>query len=378
MKIRLIALFAVFTNIILAQNFHDTQGKLEITNGGQASYSLPIALPPSIQSVGPQINLNYVSGQMGGIAGQGWSIAGVSGISRTSTRKDIDKFIDGVDYDSFDKLSFDGQRLILVPGTGDYWSENSFYETEMHSNTKFQLKGTGDNIYFIVTAPDGSKTWFGNYDGNNGTDLSVFYIVKFEDTNGNYIIYNYSKPFGKSLCINEILFSANYVSNNLPSNSIKFFYETAKRSEFSYIKGEKIEKVELLDRIEVKIDNQLFKKYEIDQFADSQLGYQRVNKIQEFNGANEAANPVIFEYETTQTNYLGTETTKSFTNNFDINDTMLNGDFDGDGSLDFITQNQLYIKTFESTNGTNSISIPSSTDRRKRFSATTLTNNKLN
>ena len=58
--------FTLFTN---AQSFHDTQGKLEVSSSGQASYTLPIAMPPSIQNVGPTINLIYGSGQMGGIAG---------------------------------------------------------------------------------------------------------------------------------------------------------------------------------------------------------------------------------------------------------------------------------------------------------------------
>lgn len=66
--------------------YHDTQGKFEVSNNGQATYTLPIALPPSIQSVGPTINLVYASGQMGGIAGQGWSINSISTIARIATR----------------------------------------------------------------------------------------------------------------------------------------------------------------------------------------------------------------------------------------------------------------------------------------------------
>ncbi|MBC8883870.1 hypothetical protein H9X57_12490 [Flavobacterium piscinae] len=55
----------LFSQIIIGQNYHDTQGKLEISNSGQSVYTVPIALPPSIQEVGPTINLVYSSGQMG-------------------------------------------------------------------------------------------------------------------------------------------------------------------------------------------------------------------------------------------------------------------------------------------------------------------------
>ena len=42
--------------------FQDTKGALEVSSGGQASYTLPIALPPSIKNVAPSINLVYNSG----------------------------------------------------------------------------------------------------------------------------------------------------------------------------------------------------------------------------------------------------------------------------------------------------------------------------
>ena len=155
MKLRLLLSTLFFANFVFSQNFHDTQGKLEISNNGQATYTLPIALPPSILSVGPTINLNYTSSQMGGIAGQGWNINSISAISRIATRTDIDGFIDGVDFDSNDKLALDGQRLLLVSGT--YFEVGSVYQTEVLSNCKIELLGTTSAMYFIVTYPDGSR-----------------------------------------------------------------------------------------------------------------------------------------------------------------------------------------------------------------------------
>ena len=39
------------------QSFHDTKGKMEVNGGGQLQFTLPIALPPRIRTVAPQINL---------------------------------------------------------------------------------------------------------------------------------------------------------------------------------------------------------------------------------------------------------------------------------------------------------------------------------
>ena len=359
MKLRLLAIFAFISNIIFSQNFHDTQGKLEISSNGQSTYTLPIQLPPSIQNVGPTINLVYASGQMGGIVGQGWNISGISSISRISTRIDIDGYVDGVDFDTNDMLTLDGKRLIL--SSGNYWADGSTYQTEVLSNMKIELKGSGASLYFIVTAPDGSRSWYGNFGGTNAVDLTSFYITRYEDTNGNFITYHYINPDSvNTLCISEIKFSANTNGLTTPLNSIKFNYKIAKRTESGYIKGLKIEKKRILDNIEVKTNNLIFKKHQITHVVDSQLGYERVSQIQEFNGANEAANPVVFDYQTTTSQSVGSEVQTTYYNNLDFNSIDLSGDFDGDGRLDFATNNAIHSKLFQSSSSGTISTFPTS------------------
>ncbi|MBS3992185.1 MAG: VCBS repeat-containing protein [Bacteroidetes bacterium] len=365
----------LITNFNLAQNFHDTQGTLEISNSGQAVYTIPIAMPPSLRDVAPVVNLVYVSGQLGGIAGQGWSINSISNISRIATRKDIDGYVDGVDFDNNDMLAFDGLRLILQ--SGSYWNDGSIYQTEVQSNTKIELKGSGVNRYFIVTAPDGSRSWYGNFGGMNGTDLTAFYIVRFEDTDGNYITYHYNNPWNKSLSISEIKFSSN-INGQIPLNSILFNYKLANRVEFAYINGVKHEKVILLDNIEVRTNNQLFRKYQLTHTADSQLGYEKVTQIQEFNGAGEPANPIIFEYNNTQTTIQGSEYLTTYYNNLEFDEIELSGDFDGDGRLDFTTNNKLFTNLFQNTMGGSIINLPFTSDKKRKITATITNENKLN
>lgn len=376
MQLRFTLLIIFFVTTLFGQNYHDTQGKLEITNSGQASYILPVALPPSLNEIGPTINLTYSSGSSTGIAGQGWSINSISSISRNATRIDIEGYRDGVDFDTDDKLVLDGQYLLLKSGT--YWSPGSQYQTEIQGNTKIELIGSGSNMYFIVTAPDGSRSWYGNYNGENASDLTSWYINRYEDVNGNVITYHYISNLN-SINISEIRFSMNINTNPTPLNKIVFTYKNAARQESYFIKGVEVKNDKILDRVEVYTNNLLFKKYQLTHSIDEN-GYQRVSQVQEFNSQNEGANPVLFEYN--QTSYTANESLKIYTGSFNSNfNHILSGDFDGDGRLDFTNSSQIYFNILSSTNtnyvNDNVMNLPLTLTKDKSLTVNTLKDNKL-
>lgn len=368
------------TSFVFSQNFTDTKGELQISASGTANYTLPIAIPPSIKSVAPILNLNYSSGVRGGIAGQGWSINSISAISRIATRRDIDGFVDGVDFDADDKLALDGQRLLLKTGT--YWAPGSTYETEYKSNTKIELNVEGTTTYFIVTAPDGSRSWYGSKGSGslqNSVSLNSWYIVHYEDPNGNFIDYNYKTITYKGssqLYIDTITFSGNAAAGLAAQNKIAFFYKSARRIERDYLKGSAVYATELLQNIQVTANGTYFKTYTLSHTIDPDLGYERLTSIQEFNGANEPSNPVIFTYASSPNNQQRTE--KTYTNTLAFDKTELAGDFDGDGRLDFVANNQIFTNLFTGSSGGTPINLGFTADKRQLIAATTLSNNKVN
>lgn len=362
-----------------AQNFTDTKGELQISTSGTAVYTLPIAIPPSIKNVAPVINLVYSSGIRGGIAGQGWSINSISAVSRIATRRDIDGFVDGVDFDANDKLALDGQRLLIKTGT--YWANGSTYETEYKSNTKIELKIEGTTTYFIVTAPDGSRSWYGSKGSGslqNSVSVNSWYIVRFEDVYGNFIDYNYKTVTYNStnqLYIDTIVFSGNTIAGIAAQDKIAFNYEAAKRIERDYLKGVPIYATQILKSVQVYANNSIFRTYKLTHLVDD-LGYERVASVQEINSQNEVSNSVVFEYDTTPTST--TRMVKEYTNNLNFDQAQLAGDFDGDGRLDFVANDQLYKKIFNGNTNDPPINLPFNDWHFNRFAATTLTNNKLN
>ena len=132
-------LFFMVAGILPAQNFHDTQGNIEVNGGGQLQYTLPIALPPGVKSVAPQINLVYTSGSGNGIAGYGWNLSGITSISRMSRTIEKDGGIKGIQLDDTDYFSFNGQRLLLK--SDPYGSGGAEYVTEKFSNVKIRSIG---------------------------------------------------------------------------------------------------------------------------------------------------------------------------------------------------------------------------------------------
>ncbi|MCD9577070.1 RHS repeat-associated core domain-containing protein [Flavobacterium soyae] len=369
----------IFTSLGFSQNFTDTKGELQISASGTATYTLPIAVSPSIKGVAPTINLNYSSGVRGGIAGQGWSINSISTISRIATRRDIDGYVDGVDFDADDKLALDGQRLLLK--TGMYWAANSTYETEYKSNTRIELKIEGTTTYFIVTAPDGSRSWYGSKGSGslqNSVSVNSWYIVHFEDVYGNFIDYNYKTVTYNStnqLYIDNIAFSGNAVAGIAAQNKITFTYRDARRVERDYLKGVAIYATKILENIQVIANNTYFRTYTLSHTFDTVLGYERLTSIQELNGFNEQSNPVVFEYNTSPSTPQRTE--KEYVNNLDFNGVDLAGDFDGDGRLDFTAVGNLYNNLFKNDSGQNPINI-SGLSSLYKSTITTLKNSKIN
>lgn len=157
------SLLLFFFSIVKSQqiSLSDTKGELTVNGMGAANYKVPIALPPGIKDVAPQIALTYSSSGNNGIAGYGWNLVGISSITRIGTRIDLDGYVDGVDFDANDQFALDGQRL-MKDGTN--------YYTENYTNLKITSSGTvtypGASApgpeKFTITFPDGTQAFYGS------------------------------------------------------------------------------------------------------------------------------------------------------------------------------------------------------------------------
>lgn len=90
-------------------------GQLSIEQGA-ANYTIPISVPPGTAGVQPELGFSYSSSGGSGFLGPGWSISGLSAISRCGRSYALDGERGGISWAQSDRYCIDGQRLILVSG----------------------------------------------------------------------------------------------------------------------------------------------------------------------------------------------------------------------------------------------------------------------
>jgi RHS repeat-associated protein len=319
-----------------------TEGQLSVSLTGGATYSVPIAVPPGINGVVPQVSLVYNSQGGNGMAGYGWNISGVSAITRIPRTKFHDGVVGGVNLDANDRFAFDGQRLILKSGI--YGENGSVYETENFSNVKITLAyaniGTPNHpdSYFIVEYPDGSKGIYGkSVDSRTGIAWGITY---WENPQGVRISYNYYNSDYK-MSIKTIDYGS--VQTGTAINQIKFVYKTRVRPEQAYVGGLSIVNNTILSGINVIGKGGVgYRNYILD-YNSTSLGYQRLKKITESSGdGTKSLNPTVFGYEDTPVS-IASNPKKGILNypeNFSSDEDFV-GDFNDDGKIDLIGYNSI-------------------------------------
>ncbi|MGH8321664.1 MAG: PKD domain-containing protein [Gammaproteobacteria bacterium] len=176
------------------------QGSFSVTPTGAATYTIPIAVPRGSGGLTPSIALVYNSQSGSGAAGWGWTLSGLSAITRCALTIDDDGSTRAVQLttgDSGDDFCLDGQRLRNANG-GVYGASGTTYDTELRSYALITSNGTAGNgpSYFTVQTKDGKTYEYGNTADSKilatGTStVRVWALDKVTDANSNYYTITY-------------------------------------------------------------------------------------------------------------------------------------------------------------------------------------------
>jgi Salmonella virulence plasmid 65kDa B protein len=131
-----------------------TKATFAVSETGTATVSVPIQVPRGIAGVEPQLSLNYSNGGGNGSLGIGWSVGGLSAITRCPKSKLHDGERGAVNFSKNDRYCLDGQRLLSTSSNanGAYSTAGTEYRLERDNFSRITAIGT-----HISDEPQGFK-----------------------------------------------------------------------------------------------------------------------------------------------------------------------------------------------------------------------------
>ncbi|MCV2884758.1 hypothetical protein OE749_08620 [Aestuariibacter sp. AA17] len=321
-------------------------GEFRVDESGAATYSIPIDLPKGIAGVTPTLSLNYHSSAGNGPLGMGWSVGGLSAISRCRPTYEQDGFNQPIQLTNEDRFCLDGQKLVAINGA--YGEHGTTYRTEIDSRVRVTSYGTSGNgpDHFIVEREDGSSSRYGadstaKLTVDNGTVLSwnIDSISDNFNLDSNRIKFNYisdATMYGE----NAILLS----SVTYSGNSVNFSYDTRnqvsrKDSTKAYYHGLIIEHaVARLNNVTVKNHyNKQLKSYTLGYEVDDISSKHHVSHITLCGVDGQGCYPATeFDWNETSPNTIGSSTAVGFELEDGNIKFVIPADIDGNGRSDIL------------------------------------------
>lgn len=270
------------------ETFGYISGEFSVDESGASAYNIPLQIPPGTAGMAPELNLSYNSLGGDGLLGKGWSLSGLTGVTRCGKNINTDGVSRQVNLTTDDRFCVDGQRLINISGA--YGAAGTTYRTEMDSYTVYTSFGAQGNgpAYFTATTKSGLIMTYGHVESGynsrieatNSATVTSWQIGKVADTVGNYYLVNYIQDANGSTRPEKIDYTFLGVggSNN---NSVKFLYGNRPKNSSGYLAGSLLTKNKLINRIETYAAGILVKEYWFSYAHDEFTSIPIINKIQE-------------------------------------------------------------------------------------------------
>jgi hypothetical protein len=256
---------------------------------GDASFSLPLNLPPGRGKAYPLLNLNYNVNRNNSWLGRGFDLSLPSVTIDTRFGLPL--------YNGQDSYMLAGEALVLNRNLGNGKEEynlrtESSFQRIWHIRNDHDPRGPD---YWMVTDKEGTTQYFGGIDATSGPHAKQVYIWHLQeklDANGNRVLYSYEEE-SHHLYLKNINWSAHGL-NKGPYN-IDFIriprvdIRTDGRGKYIDALGS------LLDRIDISYEGEIFRSYQFD-YLLNMFEQNQLVQFSETNGEKEIFYSYDFEY----------------------------------------------------------------------------------
>ncbi|MDR2675425.1 MAG: hypothetical protein LBC18_11350, partial [Opitutaceae bacterium] len=179
-----------------------TKGTLTVDKNGASIYSIPLFVVPGTAGMQPVFALAYNSQSNAGIAGYGWSLKGISTITRGRKTLLIDGMAGAVNFDRNDQFYLDGERLVYMGGAPHGYSGAEYrMEHEIFSRIIAQGEAGAGPASFKVWTRDGRLIEYGDTEpsrlransADHPLEVQTWAVSRVSDACGNYMNFVYEK-----------------------------------------------------------------------------------------------------------------------------------------------------------------------------------------
>ena len=309
---------------------------------GAVNYTIPIQAPPGAAGLQPSLSISYSSQSSNGLVGQGWTLSGLSSISRCPRTKAQDGILTPVSikYDLTDRYCIDGQRLIAV--SGDYGATGTEYRTERESFLKVislaETNATGGPGSFVVKNSAGLTMEYGEttdsrIESQGKTAVAIWALNKVYDSKGNYYTISYAEDSATGSWRPVTIEYTGNAAIGAPTQTITFEYESRPDIVFTYMAGSKYS--HQLRLRQVTMSNGKF--YRLTYGATEITAHSRLSKVEYCVAVGNCLPATTFTYSPGEN--FSTPTMLSPIATTDLNGNVgavLTGDWNGDGHTDMM------------------------------------------
>lgn len=333
-----------------------TNGAASVDMSGSASYSVPIFSPASTGGLKPQLSLSYNSSANNGMAGLGWSIGGLSSISRCL--KNVEQDAVGIEdhkpitLDNTDVFCLDGQKLFQLPNNKTNGENGAEYRTEFESFSKIVVNAddTSGPDTFTVYLKNGEIRTYGssvaNFDAqvksSDGSAVVSWLLNKISDRNGNEIWFEWDNSINGETYLDKVKYTVR--NSSTPQNVIDFTYEDRPDKKIRYSKNsisklyKRLSAVSTKKRMTKTSALQTVRKLVVEYEPSPLSDISRVSSVKSCANDTDCLKPLSFEYSSngSEKGFGGKQSSNNILGFAKMTGSYKPIDLNGDGRLEIL------------------------------------------
>jgi hypothetical protein len=288
-----LAFFALLSCGLALAAVGRTPGVPAVSVSGEGSYTIPLNLPPGRSGIQPELALVYSHRGGNGLLGMGWSIAGLSAITRCTATVAQDNWAGPITGTPSDELCLDGNKLRLLEDEAE-----DIYGTEIEAFSKIVATGTPPTKFVQYRRNGLIYTYGGTADsqiGFGGT-TSIWALSEVRDRSGNYMTLTYHED-STSYRPNQIIYAA-HEQGTLATHAVVFHYESARPDSLrGYYAGRLTNQTQRMPQIEISYAGSAARTYDFEYETGTPTGRSRLTSITECGRSGGCYAPTTFQYD---------------------------------------------------------------------------------